>query len=174
MQSDKRATLELALDHLIEHAPAKADVIVLPTGSPLGSLTLNKDACTLCLSCVNACPASALQDKPLSPELRFVEKNCVQCGLCVSTCPEKALSLVPRLNLSPQRRQAVVLHAMQPYVCVRCGKAFGTLKAIEAILGKLDRHSMFEGVARERLKMCADCRVIDIYSAQNEIKITEL
>src|SRR5450759_3929539 len=174
VQSDKRATLELALDHLIEHAPVKADVIALPAGSALGTLAINKNTCTLCLSCVNACPVSALQDNPSSPQLKFIEKNCVQCGLCVSTCPEHALSLVPQLNLSPQRKEAVVLHAMQPYACVRCGKAFGTLKAIEAILGKLNDHSMFEGVARERLKMCADCRGIDIYSAQNETKITEL
>jgi hypothetical protein len=26
----------------------------------------------------------------------------------------------------------------------------------------------------ERLKMCSDCRVIDIYSAQNELKISDL
>jgi hypothetical protein len=33
---------------------------------------------------------------------------------------------------------------------------------------------MFQGVALQRLKMCGDCRVIDIYSADNEIKITDL
>lgn len=33
---------------------------------------------------------------------------------------------------------------------------------------------MFQGPALERLKMCGDCRVIDIYSSDNEIKITDL
>jgi hypothetical protein len=33
---------------------------------------------------------------------------------------------------------------------------------------------MFQGDAIERLKMCGDCRVIDIYSATNEAKITDL
>lgn len=175
VQSDKRATLELALDHLIEHAPVKAEVIALPAhGSPLGALKLDKDACTLCLSCINACPASALQDNQESPQLKFIEKNCVQCGLCVTTCPEKALTLVPQLNLTPQRREAVVINEMKPYACVRCSKPFGTLKAIEAMLGKLSGHSMFQGAALERLKMCGDCRVIDIYSAENETKITDL
>ncbi|WPC66052.1 4Fe-4S binding protein [Rhodoferax ferrireducens] len=175
VQADKRATLELALSHLIEHAPVKTDVVALPaTGSPLGALVINKDACTLCLSCVNACPASALQDNPQALELRLIEKNCVQCGLCVKTCPEQALTLLPRLSLSPQRNEAVVLNAMQPYACVRCAKPFGTLKAIEAMLGKLSSHSMFQGEALARLKMCADCRVIDIYSADNETKITDL
>jgi len=176
VQLDKRATLELALDHLISHAPKPgAECIALPAdGSPLGGLAINKDSCTLCLSCVNACPASALADNAQAPQLRFIEKNCVQCGLCVTTCPEKALSLVPRLNLDTRRKAHVVLNEMQPYACVRCGKPFGTLKAIEGMLGKLAGHSMFQGVALERLKMCGDCRVIDIYSADNEIKITDL
>jgi len=33
---------------------------------------------------------------------------------------------------------------------------------------------MFQGAAAARRKMCSDCRVIDIYSAENEIKITDI
>ena len=175
IQADKRATLALALDHLMAQAPTRSGVIALPAaGSPLGALTLNKDTCTLCLSCVSACPASALQDNPLAPQLRFIEKNCVQCGLCVSTCPEKSLALLPQLNLAPQRNEPVLLNEMKPYACIRCSKPFGTLKAIEAMLGKLAGHSMFQGAALERLKMCGDCRVIDLHSATNEARITDL
>jgi ferredoxin len=175
VQTDKRVTLELALDHLVTQAPAQPELIALPAiGSPFGALAINKDACTLCLSCVSACPASALQDNPERPQLKFIEKNCVQCGLCVKTCPEKALSLVPQLRLTAQRKEATVLNEMQPYACIRCAKPFGTLKAIEAMLGKLAGHAMFQGAAAERLKMCADCRVIDIYSADNELKITDI
>lgn len=178
VQADKRATLELALDHLLTHATLaepKPELIALPAqGSPLGALAINKDSCTMCLSCVNACPASALQDNPNAPQLKFIEKNCVQCGLCVKTCPEQALSLIPQLRLTPQRKEAVVINEMQPYACVRCGKPFGTLKAIEGMLGKLAGHSMFQGEALERLKMCGDCRVIDIYSNPNESRITDL
>ena len=175
-QADKRATLELALAHLIDQAPAPpTGVIVLPDqGSALGAVQVDKDACTLCLSCVGACPASALQDNPQTPQLRFIEKNCVQCGLCVTTCPENALTLLPRLDPTAQRHASVVINAMQPYACVRCSKPFGTLKAIEAMLGRLAGHSMFQGEALERLKMCADCRVIDIHTSRNEIKITDL
>ncbi len=179
LAGDKRSTLELALEHLINHAPAplqtQSRAIALPAaGSPFGSLAVNKDACTLCLSCVSACPASALQDNPDKPQLRFIEKNCVQCGLCVSTCPENAISLEPRLLLSPQRKEPRVLNEATPYACIRCGKGFGTLKGIEAMLGKLGGHSMFQGDALNRLKMCGDCRVIDIYSANNETRITKL
>ncbi len=172
---EKRSTLELALDHLVEQAPQRPEAIALPAaGSPLGSIEVHKDRCTLCLSCVSACPASALQDNPQLPQLRFIEKNCVQCGLCAATCPEDAITLVPRLLLTPQRKEARVLNETQPYGCVRCGKPFGTLKAVEAMLGKLAGHSMFQGAALERLKMCSDCRVIDIYSATDEARINDL
>jgi ferredoxin len=179
VMADKRGTLDLALDHLIAQAPLAADArpeaIALPSpAAPFGSVTVNKDRCTLCLSCVSACPAGALQDNPQLPQLRFIERNCVQCGLCVVTCPEQALALQPRLLLSDERKAARVLNETQPYACVRCGKPFGTLLAIEAMLGKLAGHSMFQGAALERLKMCGDCRVIDIYSADNETRITDL
>ena len=176
---EKRNTLELVLDHLMDGAPALKSTVAplaipLPAGSPFGAITVNKDRCTLCLACVSACPASALQDNQNAPQLRFIEKNCVQCGLCESTCPEDAIDLVPRLLAAPERKQAVVLNEAQPWACIRCSKPFGTVKAIESMLGKLAGHAMFQGEALERLKMCSDCRVIDLYSAQNEQKITDL
>lgn len=178
LQADKRASLELALDHLMAQAPAlppEGSALSLPaSGSPLGSVQVDAQRCTLCLSCVSACPASALQDNPQQPQLRFIEKNCVQCGLCVKTCPEDALTLQPRLLLGAQRKQPRVLHESAPYACVRCGKPFGTLKGIEAMLGRLSGHAMFQGAALERLKMCGDCRVIDLYSDPNESRITDL
>ncbi|PUE62165.1 4Fe-4S ferredoxin [Limnohabitans sp. Rim8] len=177
VMAEKRSTLSMVIDHLLEHAPvlkiaAAPEALALPKdGSLFGSVEVNKDSCTLCMSCVSACPANALQDNQQAPQLRFFEKNCVQCGLCVSTCPEKALNLVPRLLLTPQRKEVRVLNETQPYGCVRCGKPFGTLKGIEAMIGKLAGHSMFQGEALQRLKMCGDCRVIDIYSAGDEQKI---
>ncbi len=175
LAGEKRSTLDLALDHLVEHAPARPEVIALEgRGSPFGAITVDKDKCTLCMSCVSACPASALQDDPQRPQLRFLEKNCVQCGLCATTCPEQAIALQPRLLVGPARKESRVLNESQPFACVRCGKPFGTLKAIEAMLGKLSGHAMFQGAALERLKMCGDCRVVDIYSATNETRIHDL
>jgi ferredoxin len=174
VSGDKRTTLDLAVDHLVEHAPNPPEAIALPAGSPFGSIVVDKDKCTLCLSCVGACPASALQDNPQAPQLRLVEGNCVQCGLCAKTCPEKAITLQPRLLLAPERKQPRVLNEAQPYACIRCAKPFGTLRGIEAMIGKLAGHSMFQGAALDRLKMCGDCRVIDIYTANDEARITDL
>ena len=178
-QGDKRATLDLALDHLIAQAPqAVPEAIALPAaGSPLGTLVVDTDKCTLCLSCVGACPEAALADNPEAPQLRFIEKNCVQCGLCATTCPEDAIRLEPRLWLADggkARKQMRVLAEAQPYACIRCGKPFGTLKAIESMVTKLAGHSMFQGAAAERLKMCGDCRVIDIHTNPSEVRITDL
>ena len=177
-QADKRGTLDLALDHLLAQAPVPADTIALPAaGAPFGSLRVDTAACTLCLSCVGACPAGALADNPEKPQLRFIEKNCVQCGLCATTCPESAITLQPRLWLADggkARAAPRVLHEVEPFACVRCGKPFGTLRAIEGMIAKLGGHPAFQGAAAQRLKMCGDCRVIDIHTNPNEVKITDL
>ena len=144
---------------------------------PFGSLVIDTDKCTLCLSCVGACPEAALADNPDKPQLRFIEKNCVQCGLCESTCPEGAITLAPRLWLADggkARKAARVLHETEPFCCVRCGKPFGTLKAIENMIAKIGGHPAFQGAGAQRLKMCGDCRVIDIHTNPNELKITDL
>jgi len=54
------------------------------------------------------------------------------------------------------------------------GKPFGTLRAIESIIGKPARHAAFQGAAAERLRICSDCRVIDMYSNPNEVRIQDL
>ena len=56
----------------------------------------------------------------------------------------------------------------------RCGKPFGTLRAIETMITKLAGHAAFQGAAAERLKMCGDCRVIDMHTNPNEVRITDL
>ena len=159
-------------------APQARDEIALPAaGSPYGTLRVDGSKCTLCLSCVSACPEAALADNPDKPQLKFIEKNCVQCGLCASTCPEDAITLQPRLWLADSgkaRKQTRVINEMEPYRCVRCAKPFGTLLAIQNMLSKLAGHSAFQGAAAERLKMCGDCRVIDLYSNPAEVRITDL
>ncbi len=170
--AEKRATLEFAIEHLARHAPIPAKLIALPKGAPYGALQVNKDTCTLCLSCVGACPASALMDNPETPQLRFVERNCVQCGLCEVTCPEQAITLVPQLNLAEEAKKPAVLNEAQPFHCVRCSKAFGTRQMVDAMTSRLTSHSMFSGaVALKRLHMCADCRVVDMMENRDEVSI---
>jgi hypothetical protein len=72
------------------------------------------------------------------------------------------------------RKQARVLHEVPPFECVRCGKPFGTLKAIEGIVAKLAGHPAFQGDAALRLKMCSDCRVVDLHTNPNEVRIQDI
>jgi ferredoxin len=167
LSPEKRTTLDFALDHL---ARQEAKTIALPAGAPFGALAIDKQTCTLCKACVGACPESALIDATETPALRFIERNCVQCGLCVNTCPEKAISLIPRLLLGKEAKEAVTLNEAEPFNCVRCAKPFGTRQMVENMLGKLGGHSMFAGGTR-RLQMCGDCRVVDMMENKSESTI---
>jgi NAD-dependent dihydropyrimidine dehydrogenase PreA subunit len=163
LSNDKRGTLDFIFEHLVKHAPRSIDEIALATGAPYGSVEVAKDKCTLCMACVGACPARALLDAKAAPQLRFIERNCVQCGLCERTCPEDAITLSPRLLLTKEARIERVLNEAEAFGCVKCGKAFSTRQMIDNMVGRLAGHSMFaEPGAIERLKMCADCRVVDL------------
>jgi ferredoxin len=162
---EKRATLEMSLEHLLEHAPlalGKDEAIPLSSASCIGGLAINQDTCTLCMSCVSACPEGALLDHLEIPQLGFIEKNCVQCGLCQITCPESALTLQPRLKTIEQRKTRVTLNETKPFHCIKCAKPFATEKMMETMLTKIGAHPAFSGEAQKRLKMCSDCRVIDM------------
>ncbi|MBU3577181.1 4Fe-4S binding protein [Polynucleobacter sp. UK-Kesae-W10] len=164
LSNQKRETLEAALEHLQKYAKTSLPEtgFALPKPSLLGGLAINRDACTLCMSCVSSCPEGALLDNPDEPILSFIEKQCVQCGICTQTCPEQALALNPRLQTVEQRKQKVVLNETQAFHCISCGKPFGTTKMIDVMMAKLGAHSAFAGAAMDRLKMCGDCRVVDM------------
>ncbi len=175
LSNDKRTAVEFAVEHLAKHAPARVTEIALAAGAPWGEVVVDKEKCTLCLSCAGACPESALMDGADAPMLRFLERNCVQCGLCERTCPEDAITLRPRLLLAPSVREARVLNETQPFHCVSCGKPFGTKQMVDAMLGRLAGHSMFaDAAALRRLQMCADCRVVDMMSSKNEVSVLKL
>ena len=167
LSPEKRTTLDFALDHLARH---ESKTIALPAGAPFGALAVNKQTCTLCKACIGACPESALIDATETPSLRFIERNCVQCGLCVNTCPENAITLVPRLVIGKEAKEAVTLNEAEPFNCVRCAKPFGTRQMVANMLAKLGGHSMFAGGTR-RLQMCGDCRVVDMVENKAESTI---
>jgi ferredoxin len=167
--TDKRTTAFLAIEHLLAHAPVPATEIALPLGAPFGTIEVNRDTCTMCLACVGACPEGAIIDNAETPQLRFIESKCVQCGICESTCPENAITLTSRLLLTPVAKQPRVLNEAAIFKCIRCDKPLGTEKLIGSMLTRLAGHSMFsEPGSLDRLKMCADCRVIDMMKSNLE------
>ena len=59
--------------------------------------------------------------------------------------------------------------------CIACGKPLGTEKMVNTMLGKLAGHSMFAAPgALDRLKMCADCRVIDLMKSEKSVDIRDV
>ena len=180
----KRETLDFALRHLVAHAPATTTpaglpaAIALNAGAPFGQV-IASDACTLCMSCTGACPAGALRAASDAYRLEFVEKNCLQCGLCEASCPESAITLEPRLLPGEYgtegARRARALREADLFHCTACGKAMGAAPLIESMIARLSGHAMFAGEAeRARLRMCADCRVIDMMKAEAAVKAWDL
>jgi ferredoxin len=159
----RRDLLRFALHELHRVAPVPTDVIALPEGAPLGSISVNVDGCTLCLSCVSVCPTGALRDDPERPVLKFVEDACVQCGLCQSACPEKVITLKPQIDFRAATAPPVIIKEEEPALCIRCGKPFGVKSTIEKVAAKLEgRHWMYPTNDKrlDVVRMCADCRVM--------------
>lgn len=166
----KRETARTALAALNAEAPAPQEIITLPAGSPYGRISVNTEGCTLCLSCVSACPAGALSDNADKPSVRFTEQACVQCGLCRNTCPESVITLEPRYSFSPEALSPSILHEEEPFECISCGKPFGTKSTIERIVAQLaGKHSMFADEDSQKLiKMCDNCRIVHQATSAND------
>ncbi|RDV02403.1 4Fe-4S binding protein [Undibacter mobilis] len=158
----KREVMRLALREMHAVAPTPVDVVPLPEGAPFGTIEVKVEGCTLCLSCVSACPTGALSDDPERPLLRFAEDACVQCGLCKATCPEKVISLTPQINFLAPTAMNRVIKQEEPFHCIACDAPFGVKSTVERVVAKLEgQHWMFKN-SKERLdviRMCADCRV---------------
>ena len=166
---DKRQLIRRAMDRLVSGAKVEVPEFgALKPGAPFGAILADSDKCTLCMACTSACPTGALLSMGGDePGLKFIEESCVQCGLCRNTCPEDALSRQARYQYDTHAaREAVVLYREEPFRCLRCAKPFATRSGIEAVTAKLANHPMFkEPGSLNRLKMCDDCRVVDMMEA---------
>lgn len=158
----KRETIFAAVDHLNEQA-ASVDTCLSQSNIPYGRVSVNTESCTLCMSCVATCPTGALTDGGDLPALHFVEQDCVQCGLCEAGCPEKVISLTPQVNFDKAARQErQTLHEEAPFECISCGTPFATQSMVKRMIEVVGTHSAFSANT-QRLKMCGDCRVKDMF-----------
>jgi len=54
------------------------------------AVTIDKEKCTACGTCVDVCPVEALK---IDGKAVCDEETCIDCGSCVDECPEGAISL---------------------------------------------------------------------------------
>ncbi|MFM4902354.1 4Fe-4S dicluster domain-containing protein [Aeromonas hydrophila] len=175
LKGDKRENLFAAFDALWQANEGSREPLVVPHGAPYGSVELKDADCTLCMSCVAVCPSRALHAVGHAPGLNFIEQDCIQCGMCEKACPEQAIVLVPRLQPVPEARRAVQsLKAEEAACCIRCSKPFAPASLIRRIQQKLAGHSHFQNEAAQRLLMCEDCRVKDVFAALAADPVSQL
>lgn len=166
LKGDKRENLFTAFDVLWQANEGSREMLAVPHGAPYGSVELKEADCTLCMGCVAVCPSRALHAVGHAPGLNFIEQDCIQCGMCEKACPEQAIVLTPRLQPVPEARRAVQsLKAEEAACCIRCSKPFAPASMIRRIQQKLAGHSHFQNEAAQRLLMCEDCRVKDVFAA---------
>ncbi|WP_323940726.1 4Fe-4S dicluster domain-containing protein [Aeromonas hydrophila] len=175
LKGDKRENLFAAFDALWQANNGGREPLAVPHGAPYGSVELKEADCTLCMGCVAVCPSRALHAVGHAPGLNFIEQDCIQCGICEKACPEQAIVLMPRLQPVPEARRAVQsLKAEEAACCIRCGKPFAPASLIRRIQQKLAGHSHFQNEAAQRLLMCEDCRVKDVFAALAADPVSQL
>ena len=54
------------------------------------AVTIDKEKCTACGSCVDGCPVEAIT---VDEKAKVNEEECIDCGTCVDECPEGAITL---------------------------------------------------------------------------------
>ncbi|WP_323894795.1 4Fe-4S dicluster domain-containing protein [Aeromonas veronii] len=175
LKGDKRENLFAAFDALWQANEGSREPLAVPHGAPYGSVELKDADCTLCMGCVAVCPSRALHAVGHAPGLNFIEQDCIQCGMCEKACPEQAIVLVPRLQPVPEARRAVQsLKAEEAACCIRCSKPFAPASMIRRIQQKLAGHSHFQNEAAQRLLMCEECRVKDVFAALAADPVSQL
>ena len=56
------------------------------------SVTLDKDKCKGCTTCIKHCPTEAIRVR--NGRARIIEERCIDCGECIRVCPNKAKKAV--------------------------------------------------------------------------------
>ncbi|WP_438839197.1 4Fe-4S binding protein [Aeromonas veronii] len=175
LKGDKRENLFAAFDALWQANEGSREPLAVPHGAPYGTVELKQSDCTLCMGCVAVCPSRALHAVGHAPGLNFIEQDCIQCGMCEKACPEQAIVLMPRLQPVPEARRAVQsLKAEEAACCIRCSKPFAPASMIRRIQQKLAGHSHFQNEAAQRLLMCEECRVKDVFAALAADPVSQL
>jgi len=148
--------------HRLSHLVGEDDLGVVHTKEHIhyGTIKINQDACTLCLSCVGACNVKALTSHAEDNTLRFNPSMCTNCGYCEFICPEKdCLEVVyDEMHLDKNYFKQNVMATDTLFACVECGIEFATTKSIEKIAAIMLPVFKGDDAKVKSLYCCADCK----------------
>ena len=78
------------------------------------SVTLNRDKCTGCTSCLKRCPTEAIRVR--DGKARIIKERCIDCGECIRVCPHHAkIAMTDSLSDIKKYRYSVALPAPTLY-----------------------------------------------------------
>ena len=135
---------------------------VVKTGEHIhyGTVKVNEEKCTLCLSCVGACNVDALIADPDTYELKLNPSVCTSCGYCEVSCPEKDCLSIEHdtLRLEPSWFHQTVIAKDTLFACVECGEHFATTKSVEKIAAMMAPLFASNPVKERTLYCCENCK----------------
>lgn len=124
------------------------------------NLRINDDACTLCMSCVEACNTNALISSKDNFSLLFNPSICTACGFCVDLCPEKVISMpLMGYELNNSFFDYTVKASDKAFACVECGKIFASAKSIEKVKSLMQPIFANDATKMKTILCCSDCKV---------------
>jgi len=130
------------------------------SGGPLGVVSVETDGCTLCGSCVAACPTTAvgLETGPVVTTLTFDPSRCVACGNCAEICPEHVIMVERGTDLETLRAGRRTLKAGPIMRCRMCGRTIAPAAMIERIRALLPNES--DELLATMTELCNNCRAL--------------
>lgn len=167
----KREIFSARLSYLV----GEEDLGILATGEHVhyGTIKINEDKCTLCLSCVGACNVRALTAHPEDNSLRFNASICTNCGYCEVTCPEKeCLSVIKdEMHLEPKWFTQRIMAKDELFKCIECGKEFATSKAVQKIASIMAPLFGEDDVKLKTLYCCPTCKPKVMFQAHIDAQL---
>lgn len=161
---DNREVVAEAIRTFIEQLGREPGRRTFDAPHPFAFADVKDSGCTMCRSCVNACPTHAFKLDEKTQSLQFKHIACVACGLCENVCPEKVITLKREIFFERDALEYQTVVQDDMACCAKCGKPYINRRALETVEARvLSLESLldtFSGSRRNLLRMCPDCRAV--------------